>query len=220
MPLLSRSHQQKYAQLLAVLTANFLLSPLLQGPIGGALSSLILLYAILLIVKTLPLRKRLFFAYLSIACIAFGLEIVSRFTLDPEIGAAKTLSLCVQVTYALYLGLSVWWMMVELSLTSKVTLDTVRGGVSIYLLIGFFWALLYSIVQTLDANAFSENLQLRFNKIVYFSFTTLTTLGYGDVLPVNEFALVLANVEAIIGQLYPAVFISILVGGYLSQRSD
>ncbi|MEM6521441.1 MAG: ion channel, partial [Cyanobacteria bacterium P01_C01_bin.70] len=53
----------------------------------------------------------------------------------------------------------------------------------------------------------------------HFSFTTLTTLGYGDIIPVSEVALVLANLEAIIGQIYPAVFIAVLVGGYLGHRS-
>ncbi|MEM7717215.1 MAG: potassium channel family protein [Cyanobacteria bacterium P01_A01_bin.68] len=53
---------------------------------------------------------------------------------------------------------------------------------------------------------------------MYFSFTTLTTLGYGDIIPVSPLAKMLTNLEAIIGQLYPAILIAILVGGYISQR--
>ncbi len=63
----------------------------------------------------------------------------------------------------------------------------------------------------MDGNSLSE--------AVYFSFTTLTTLGYGDIIPMSSLAKMLTNFEAIIGQLYPAILISILVGSYLSQKT-
>ena len=106
--------------------------------------------------------------------------------------------------------------------TPRVTADTVQGGISVYLLIGFAWALFYGMVATLDPNAFSQPLLLQesYLRALHFSFTTLTTLGYGDIVPVSEVALVLTNLEAIIGQMYPAVFISVLVGGYLGHRAS
>jgi hypothetical protein len=54
--------------------------------------------------------------------------------------------------------------------------------------------------------------------VFYFSFTTLTTLGYGDVSPVNSFAMMLANAEALIGQLYPAIVIAKLVSLYTEDK--
>ena len=89
-------------------------------------------------------------------------------------------------------------------------------------LIGFVWALFYGMVATLDPNAFSQRLILNgsYLKALHFSFTTLTTLGYGDIVPMSEIALVLTNLEAIVGQMYSTVFIAIVVGGYLSRRSQ
>ena len=72
----------------------------------------------------------------------------------------------------------------------------------------------------MDSNAFSQSIIdiESYGRAVYFSFTTLTTLGYGDIIPVSPLAKMLTNLEAIIGQLYPSVLIAILVGGYISQR--
>ncbi|MEM7794527.1 MAG: potassium channel family protein, partial [Cyanobacteria bacterium P01_C01_bin.118] len=55
---------------------------------------------------------------------------------------------------------------------------------------------------------------------IHFSFTTLTTLGYGDIVPLSEIAQVLTNLEAIVGQMYSSVLIAILIGSYLAQRSN
>ena len=87
-------------------------------------------------------------------------------------------------------------------------------------MIGFVWALLYGIVNTLDTNAFSQPLiqHNSYLRSIHFSFTTLTTLGYGDIVPLSEVAQVLTNLEAIVGQMYPSVLIAILIGGYLAQR--
>ena len=58
------------------------------------------------------------------------------------------------------------------------------------------------------------------NQLTYFSFVTLTTLGYGDILPLTPIATSLAYLEAVIGQLYIAILIAGLVGTHLSQRAE
>ncbi len=127
-----------------------------------------------------------------------------------------------QTIYILYLGIAAILIIQEIFLTQTITMDTIRGGICAYLLIGFVWALFYGIVETLNPSAFSETLiqSGSFLRPLHFSFTTLTTLGYGDIVPISNFALVLTDTEAIIGQLYPSVLIAILVGGYLSQKVD
>jgi hypothetical protein len=56
------------------------------------------------------------------------------------------------------------------------------------------------------------------HKLIYFSFATLTTVGYGDIVPVDPFARSLANMESIIGQLYPATLLARLVTLELESR--
>lgn len=58
-----------------------------------------------------------------------------------------------------------------------------------------------------------------YNQAIHFSFTTLTTLGYGDIVPITPLATMLTNLEAIIGQLYPSTLIAILVANYTAERT-
>ena len=106
-------------------------------------------------------------------------------------------------------------MTIKIFNSKKVTGDTVKGGISIYLMIGILWYMFYELILLIDVDAFSIQIEnLETYKLVYFSYTTLTTLGYGDISPLNKLAMALANLEAIIGQMYPAIFIARLVTLY------
>ena len=99
----------------------------------------------------------------------------------------------------------------------------VQGAICIYLLAALAWAYAYEIVHVLDPDAFrigatkgaTPNLAL----FRFFSFETLTTLGYGDVLPVDSIARTLAAMEALFGQLFPAVMIARLVSLEIAERT-
>ena len=100
-----------------------------------------------------------------------------------------------------------------------VTTHRVKGGVATYMLIGMIWAKLYSVISLAAPGAFTGATGLNSSlSFLYFSFVTLTTVGYGDILPVNEFARSLANAEALIGQLFPAIFIARLVSLEVESR--
>ena len=127
----------------------------------------------------------------------------------------------IQSIYALYLGIAVFLILRDILSCQHITADTIRGGICAYLLIGFFWALLYAIVASFNERAFSQaaNEAEFYGKAIHFSFTTLTTLGYGDIVPVSPLATMLTNLEAIIGQLYPSTLIAILVGHYTAEKT-
>jgi len=94
-----------------------------------------------------------------------------------------------------------------------VTAQRVQGAVAAYLLLGLAWAAAYAFVAALAPGAFAtarpESTHSR--SYLYFSFVTLTTLGYGDITPVHHAARSLAMLEALTGQLYPAILIARLV---------
>jgi hypothetical protein len=96
----------------------------------------------------------------------------------------------------------------------RVTLDRVLGAVALYTLIGVVWAEAYQLVSVHSRGSFT-GLQLPdpFDRStwIYFSFVTLTTVGYGDIAPVAHVAKSLAIFEALIGQLYPAIVLARLV---------
>ena len=218
-PLLKAKHQ-KYRQLLFVLIFTFVVSPFLQAGLGNIALISLLLYTIIVVIKSFALPRRLMMVYGAIAIIAFCLEVYASLGLAAYFN--RPFSLIAQVIFAIYLGGAAYWIGRDIFTTPEVTIDMVRGGISVYLLIGFVWSLLYGIVNTLDANAFSQPLIQKdsYLRSIHFSFTTLTTLGYGDIVPLSEVAQVLTNLEAIVGQMYSSIFIAILVGSYLSQRRE
>jgi len=105
----------------------------------------------------------------------------------------------------------------------KVTFHRVIGAVLLYLNIGLIFVALFCFVALLEPNAFTglgrlqDNLAVAGN-LIYFSFVTLTSVGYGDIAPLHPYARSLANVEAIIGQLYPATLLARLVTLELENR--
>jgi voltage-gated potassium channel Kch len=104
-----------------------------------------------------------------------------------------------------------------------VTWSRIQGGVSAYLLLGLVWASAYQLIEQLHPGSFRfasrpENVEQLSGKLVYFSFTTLTTVGFGDVVAVHPFARSLAIAEALVGQLFPAILIGALVAMAMQSR--
>ena len=106
----------------------------------------------------------------------------------------------------------------------RITYHRIIGAIMLYLTIGLVFVALYTIVGAISPSAFSSlSVAARTSlpsDLVYFSFTTLTTVGYGDIVPVHPIARSLSNLEAIIGQLYPATLLARLVSlGQGAMRS-
>jgi voltage-gated potassium channel len=105
-----------------------------------------------------------------------------------------------------------------------ITKDEIYGGIAVYLLIGMAFSAVYSVVNMNDANSFYVSPIEKMPEVgdwsdfLYFSFTTLTTLGYGDILPITPVAKSLVNIESIIGVLYVAVMIARLVGIHTTNQ--
>jgi hypothetical protein len=104
-------------------------------------------------------------------------------------------------------------------LAGDVNLNRLAGAASLYLLIALIWALLYSILHRADPHAISGLPEFAtLWDCLYFSATTLTTLGYGDVLPLSAAARTLASVEVVLGQFYLTILVAALVGMHVAGR--
>ncbi len=108
---------------------------------------------------------------------------------------------------------------------SRVNMDLIYGAISVYLLIGSGFGELYQAFALSDPNTFNGiEITGDYDKVArsmsYYSFVTLTTLGYGDITPAAHHAKVLAYVEAIIGQLYLTILVARLVGTYIAQSQE
>jgi ion channel len=106
-----------------------------------------------------------------------------------------------------------------------VSVHRVMGGVAAYLLIGLTWAFGYKLLMEKRPDAIHFQTFIgglptsEPSRLVQFSFSTLTSVSYGDAYPVHRIARSLATAEALIGQLYPAILIATLVGMALQSRS-
>jgi hypothetical protein len=104
----------------------------------------------------------------------------------------------------------------------RVTLHHVMGAVLLYLAIAITFVALFTFIGSLVPMAFSglslEDSPALASNLIYFSFATLTTTGYGDIFPVHPIARSLCNLEAIFGQLYPATLLARLVTLELAGR--
>ena len=102
----------------------------------------------------------------------------------------------------------------------EVTRDLIVGAAVVYLLMAIMWTFIFSVVETLHPGSFNfpEDVALKpIGQFLYYSFVTLTTLGYGDITPATRLARSLSTIEAVIGQLYLVVQVAWLVGLHVSQ---
>lgn len=95
-----------------------------------------------------------------------------------------------------------------------ITSHRVQGSVAVYLLLGILWAVCYEIVEFLQPGSFGvfgRKGSAALPQLAYFSFTTLTTLGLGEIVPLRPLARSFVVLEALVGQLFPVVLIARLV---------
>ena len=102
----------------------------------------------------------------------------------------------------------------------EVTRDLIAGAAIVYLLMALAWSFIFGVVESMHPGSFSvpevEGISTS-RSFLYYSFVTLTTLGYGDITPVTSLARSLCILEAVIGQLYLVVQVAWLVGVHVSQ---
>ena len=113
-------------------------------------------------------------------------------------------------------------------LHERVTLDTILGGINAYLLIAIAFTFGHGVIAIIEPHAYNVDgapigqvLSIQnegYVTMLYFSFVTLTTLGYGDIAPLDPLARLLAGAESVVGQLFVAIFIARLVSLEVSQR--
>ena len=108
--------------------------------------------------------------------------------------------------------------------SGRVTKNNIIGSICIYLLLGLIWTMLYLLITEIFPNSFSGIEVVGWKKnlpdFIYFSFVTLTTLGFGDILAVSPLARFLSYMEAIVGVFYMAIVVSSLVGAKMSESQS
>ncbi|MCP4576631.1 MAG: two pore domain potassium channel family protein [Deltaproteobacteria bacterium] len=133
------------------------------------------------------------------------------------------------ITFFVLVGISI---LIHIMAEERVTVDLIYGSACVYLIIGFAWAIAYGFIEMLLPGSFQiagkvmghPDLLGQYSflneNLVYYSFVTLTTLGYGDITPLTGPAKTASALEAIVGQLYIALLVARLVGLQISQSME
>lgn len=104
----------------------------------------------------------------------------------------------------------------------QIDLNMIMGSICVYILVGICWSIFYFFESIIHPGAFNgidvEIGKSRFTDLLYYSYVTLSTLGYGDITPVTPIARTLAFLEALFGQFYIAILVASFVGMHISVR--
>jgi amino acid transporter len=162
-------------------------------------------------------HRRMIIGWL-LAFIAIVERLASPFFPSPVLFLTGTL------IFLLFFSYITWALLRGLLRHREVTGQTIAMSVVVYLLLGFSWGLLYAVLFQLDPHAFnfgapvgSTSQEPDFAVLIYFSLTTLATVGYGDITPATLQARYASVAEGIAGQFYLAILVARLVGMHMSR---
>ncbi|MCZ6465386.1 MAG: potassium channel family protein [Proteobacteria bacterium] len=215
----------RFAVLLGALVLLMVLLPFLTTVVGAVRFRLLITAVLLAGTYAMSRSRRVLMVGLALGITAL---VTGWFSVFYDVPAAVVV--VDRVSSALFLSLAAGVVLVAVLREQRVTTDTILGGICVYLLIALIFVLLFSLVEFLAPNSFQRGgvglTELfpeyadRFPTLLYFSFVTITTLGYGDVSPVTEAGQMLSAGEAVLGQVYLVVFVARLVGLHISQSRE
>lgn len=222
-PVLERLRFRRFStvQLLVALVILLICAPFLEELEGGhlilaVLFSLVLLAAVFAVAD----RKRTLTIAVVLAVPAITARWISQFR--PDLVHPAVFLICA----LLLLGFVIAHLLLFILRAPVVTVEVLCASVAAYLMLGLMWTVAYWLVdQVTPGGAFSFNTDRGVHSMngftgFYFSFITLSTVGYGDITPVSQAARWLAAMEAMTGLLYVAVLIARLVSLYSRAKSD
>jgi hypothetical protein len=145
--------------------------------------------------------------------IAFGMNITAALH---RLSDPSALDIHLVAGAWLILAVTLGWVVArQVFAAGRVTYHRIIGAILLYFLISLMFVALFALVGQLIPKAFSgiaiDDSTALASNLIYFSFVTLTSTGYGDIVPVHPIARSLCNLESIIGQLYPAILLARLV---------
>lgn len=212
----------RHLALLISLLLIFILSPfVIPFRFGVVLLNIVGVAVLLSGTYAVSERKRLFALTVILAGASIGLS--GLIIVLPGRGIVLAGHTCL----LLLLGLFSVSILANVLRAGKITADKIYGAICVYLLVGFGWAFGYAIIEELQPGSFSGlvvadplDYVTRVTQMRYFSFITLTTVGYGDIVPQSQVARTFATLEAVVGQIYLAVLVARLVGLHIVHANS
>ena len=196
-------------------------------PVGHTLIGGSPLFAVLLtfvLISSVLVNSRQRWVFILALLVGIGAVLGTAYA---EVSGSEGVRVASQLLSMGLLGTTTLVMFSSLLRADRVSLDTIVGGICVYLLIALCFAVTFILMVDLSPGAFVQGDQAivraaadssaHATTLLYYSFVTITTLGYGDVRPHGEMAQMLAVAEAVIGQLYLTIFVARLIASYVGR---
>ncbi len=210
--------KEKFLFLLIALLSMILLTPLLRNFVGISILMDIFITIVFIAGIYAVSSKRLFSAIAFL--LALPTFVITWFSTLRDSAAFIVLG---DGAGALFTGFMLITILSFIVKEKKVSANVIYGAIVAYLLMAIMWAFVYRVLETLQPGSFNmvqgHALESR-SLFTYFSFVTLTTLGYGDITPATDAARSFAIVEALAGQIYLVVLVARLVGIHIAQTIE
>ncbi len=212
-----------YTWLLASLLALLLIDSFVTSlPLGSVVTNILLGITLITSIYPVSEHRAVVWGGGTLATVMFAALWVALFTGST---IAELIALAAGFVFYLHAALVI---LISILSRSRISTDELAGAISVYLLLGISGAFIFaflnlaepgSVVNTSTAIPAPAGAELRrsFSEYLYFSFTCMTTLGFGELVPVSPQARVFAYLEAVIGQVYLTVLIARLVGLHLTH---
>lgn len=186
-----------------------------------------LLYAMMMAAAIYSVDKTRILFRLAIVLVALGVAAKGAYLAAP----ADWSLVAYHLLHILFLALVIYSITGYLFTSRQVDFNMISASLCCYLLLGVLWANLYSLVAWMIPGSFdvarvigsAESMHFgsgHTTNPVYYSFVTLTTLGYGDIAPAKPAAQMLSVMEALTGQLYLVVIVARMVGLHIARESE
>jgi hypothetical protein len=208
--------RERYGLLLAaLLTAFFVQGVATEGPWEQVAVTILLALTLLLALwaadTKLAIRRGAFL--IALLVVASSIAQAAAGVVDGAAVRLANMLLIVLAPPAIIVG-------VVRSLRNRqaVTVEAVFGVLCIYILVGMFFAFTYGAIDRISGPFFANGQQASVSNCLYFSFTTLTTVGYGDFVAAGQLGHTLSNFEALLGQIYLVTIVSVIVANLRPRR--
>jgi hypothetical protein len=229
--------RRRHTSLLIVIVFALATRPLISdagaGPIVFSLALLLVLVVSLSTIRVdevvgerevVPAQqRRRLMIVLGLACVAIAERLYMIVSPSPQVLLFGT------IAWLLLLGFVAWSLLHYLLRQKEITGETITLSIAIYLLFGLTWGLLYAVILEIQPGALhfaDPSLTIAsepghvFPILIYFSLTTLTTVGFGDIVPASLSARYMAVAEGITGQFYLAILVARLVAMHMSYEQS
>jgi hypothetical protein len=211
------SSKERFFILLCLITGLLVLVPILNRFLAARIFLDLFLTAIAVsMIYTISSKKRHVIVGVLLAIVML-LSMWLQYTYP-----SKGIAAIGMIAGVLFTGLIIANFLAFMFQSDEVTRNVIYAALLSYLVAALMWAFLYTFLELVDPASFNIDLgkpQGNFLIFQYYSFVTITTLGYGDITPVTEVAKTFSALEAVVGQLYLVVVVAWLVGMHVSRKA-